>query len=342
MTDPALTEARWAALLECSAEFTCYSAALATWLAAADDDWASLVDPGPWLRITEAQDGLFGFAYFPPGLRTRLGLVRVGADEPGEAIAGVRAELERSARVIIAGDGYHLPWHVAAGRRHVPHWFVLVGDGDAMEFADPFACRNELGVQEAARGTASEESLPELLEGLPGDDPVHRLREALALGDEIPDGGPQRYRWFIHSEVRDSSEPAGYDGPDAVRRLALHFREHGQDPDAYSQADDIWSIGRHRAFHCRQVERLPRSTGQEEVRSWVVEHGTPLARKWSHMGPLMMQAMLALRAGRKASGSVPATLEQLSELERAAAAADPLAAPTYAGAALPSDRDRRQ
>ena len=55
--------------------YTCYSAALATWLASAEDDWASVVNPGLWLRITEAQDGLSGFAYFPPGLRARLGLV---------------------------------------------------------------------------------------------------------------------------------------------------------------------------------------------------------------------------------------------------------------------------
>jgi hypothetical protein len=342
MTGPALTEARWASLLERSDEFTCYSAALATWLAASAEDWGSFVSPGLWLRITEAHDGLFGFAYFPPDLRTRLGLVRVGAADAEAAIAGVRAELERSGRVIIAGDGYRLPWHVAAGRHHVPHWFVLVGNGDGLEFADPFACRNELGVQEAARGPASEEALPELLLALPEDDPVYRLRETLALGDEISGRGPERYRWFVHEDVADSSEPAGYDGPEAVRRLARHFREHGQEPDAYRQADDIWSIGRHRAFHCRQIERLARDTGDEALQSWVVEHGAPLARKWSHTGPLMMQAMLALRAGRQASGSVPTTLEQLAELERAAAAADPSAASDYQRAALPSDRDRRQ
>jgi hypothetical protein len=318
---PSLSDERWASLLTRSNEFTCYSAALATWLASAEDDWGSFVNPGLWLRITEARDHLFGFSYFPTSLRARIGLIRLGADEPAEAIAGVRAEIERSGRVIIAGDGYRLPWHVAAGRRHLPHWFVLVGDGDGLEYADPFACRNELGVQEAARGPASEESLPELLLGLPGDDPVHRLREALALGDEIAELEPQRYRWFVRGEVADSSEPAGYDGPDAVRRLARHFSDRGQDPDAYEQADDIWSIARHRAFLWRHAESRARVRSDDDLADWVDEHAAPLAKRWGHIAPLLMQATLALSAGRSASPSVPETLERLADQEQSASAA---------------------
>ncbi|HEY6396407.1 MAG TPA: hypothetical protein VIX82_03030 [Solirubrobacteraceae bacterium] len=314
-----MNDERWARVLTHSNEFTCYSAALATWLAAADDDWGSVVNPGLWLRITEAQDGLFGFGYFPPALRARLGLLRTGTDDAAEAIAGVRAEIERSGRVIVAGDGYRLPWHVASGRQHVPHWFVLTQSDNGLEFADPFACRNELGVQVAARGAAMEESLPELLMALPAGEPVHRLREMLALGDEIPEPGPERYRWFVGDDVEAPIEPVGYDGPDAVVRLARHFRERGQDPQAYSQADDIWSIARHRAFLWRYAEARAQARGNADLKAWVDEHAAPLAKRWGHVAPLLMQATLALSAGRTASASVPETLERLAEQEQIAA-----------------------
>ena len=60
------------------------------------------------------------------------------------------------------------------------------------------------------------------------------------------------------------------------------------------------------------------------LREWGAEYPEPLARRWGHVAPLLMQAMLALGAGRKASASVPETLEELAEREEAAAAAFPV------------------
>jgi hypothetical protein len=252
-----------------------------------------------------------------------LGLVRVGADGSGaEAVEEVVAELRRSGRVIVAGDGFRLPWHVAHGRRHVPHWFVLAGDPDRLEVLDPFACRNELGVQEAARVPIARESLAELLVGLPGGDPVLELRERLALGDDCgPPGGS--CQWFVHGEVADPRVPVGIEGPDGVLKLAGHFREHGQDPRAYDQADDIWSIGRHRAFLARHAADVAARTANEALAGWVEEHGETLAKRWSHMAPLLMQATLALAGGRSASAGVPDTLEDLAARELAARQAVP-------------------
>jgi hypothetical protein len=321
VTGSFLSTERWERLQSFSNEFTCYSAALATWLAATDDDWATFVDPGLWLRIIEARDGLLGFAYFPPSLRTRLGLVRTGSDSAQDAIDGILAELARSGRVIVAGDGYRLPWHVAAGRRHVPHWFVVGLSSGSPEVADPFACRNELGVQECARRPLAPGSLGELLLALPGEDPVHRLREIYALGDEMIDDGGQRYRWFVRGEVADSREPDGLDGPAGLRRLATHFRDRGQDPGAYGQADDIWSIARHRAFMLRHAEARASTRGDDALASWARDHVAPLVKKWGHIAPLLMQASLTLSAGREASASVPDTLDALAELERSAALA---------------------
>jgi hypothetical protein len=105
---------------------------------------------------------------------------------------------------------------------------------------------------------------------------------------------------------------------DAVRKLASHLREHGQDPEAYAQADDIWSIGRHRGFLRRHLQARADASGDPAIADWVEHHAAPLAKRWSHLAPLMMQATLALAAGRSASSSVPDTLDALAEMEAAA------------------------
>jgi hypothetical protein len=364
----------WEQLTFFSDTYTCYSAAVATWAAWEHVEWQRLVDPGLWLTVGERGDGLFAFAHFRPGLRAMLGLVRTGTGgAAAEAAASVLAEMRRGGRVIVAGDGFHLPWHVAFERRHVPHWYVLVDAPEGPTVLDPFACRNELGLQAASRHVVDEDQLERIITGLPGDHPVFALREALALGDDA--GSPPRlpYQWYMRSEVHDqhpppelapansaiesapadsmaapansiqeqhplpelapansamesapadfTSAPADSTGPDAVLLLAAHFRTRGQEPSAYVQADDIWSIARHRAFMCRAAQQRATVEGDAALTDWVGDHAAPLAKKWGHIAPLLMQASLALGAGRAASASVPDTLEQLAGLERSAAAA---------------------
>jgi len=210
---------------------------------------------------------------------------------------------------------------VAHGRRHVPHWYVLLAAPGGAELLDPFACRNELGLQHAARRPVGEAELATLLEGLPGDDPVLALRESLALGDVAGAPDARRHQWFERGEAAPMPGAAGVEGPEAVLRLAAHFREHGQDPAAYGQSDDIWSIARHRAFLRLHAERTAAAHGDERLAAWVQAHATPLAKRWGHMAPLLMQASLTLASGRAATASVPDALEGLAELERAAAVA---------------------
>ncbi len=319
------TDALWESLSAFSETFTCYSSAVATWVAHDRADWPSAVNPGLALTVLDVGEGLFGFVHFPPRLRAELGLVRVGVDaSPVEVLDGVLAELERSGRVIVAGDGFRLPWHVAYGRRHVPHWYVLGGAPDRLEAIDPFACRNELGVQQAGRTPIARADLAELLVGLPGGDPVLVLRERFALGDdcELPSGSCQ---WFVRGEVTDSHTLAGAERSAGVLVLARHFREHGQDPCAYAQMDDIWSIARHRAFLARHTAAVAARAADKGLATWVQEHGEPLAKRWSHMAPLLMQATLALGSGRPASTSVADTLEDLAARELAVSQAFPSA-----------------
>jgi hypothetical protein len=223
--------------------------------------------------------------------------------------------------VIVAGDGFHFPWHTAYGRVHAPHWIVLLDSGNGLEVADPFACRNELGTQTPTRQPVSD--LGQLLPALPGDDRVHRWREILAFGDETTDALEHRYQWFVAGQVDGWRAPAGADGPAGSRRIAAYFRDHGQAQDAYSQVDDIWSIARHRAFLVRRAAARAEQIGDGELEAWVQEHGRPLAKRWGHIAPLLMQARLSLQAGRAASDSVPSTLEDLAGREEAAAAAFP-------------------
>lgn len=307
----------WESLTALGETFTCYSSAMSTWVAWSEPSWTRSVNPGLWLTLSEAGDGLFGFSHFPPSLRESLGLVRHASDDAEEAVAAILGEVDRSGRAIVAADGFHLPWHVAFGKRHVPHWFVLGALSEGLMVVDPFACRNELGWQSPARQLVEERALPGLIAALPHDDPVFVLREAFAFGDDARPLAPGRFHWFAHADVDGVRAPQGTAGPDAVRRLAKHFRDHNQDPGAYRQVDDLWSIARHRAFLAGWAAKVA------ELRGWVEQHAHPLARRWAHIPPLLMQATLALGAGRTASASVSDTLEELAGREVEAGAALP-------------------
>ncbi len=214
--DDAGADSRWGALCAFSDTYTCYSSAVASWAAGEREEWAAAIDPGLTLRILDAGEGLFGFVHFPSGLRAELGLVRVSCDgPPAEAVVGVLAELQRSGRVIVAGDGFRLPWHVAHGRRHVPHWYLLSGTPARPEVLDPFACRNELGVQQATRVEIVPEQLAQALPALPGGDPVLELRERLALGDDCRERERGACEWFVRGEVADARAPGGRRAPRA-------------------------------------------------------------------------------------------------------------------------------
>jgi hypothetical protein len=314
----------WQRLTSFSDTYTCYSSAVATWIAHGDPEWVRTVNSGLSLTLTDAGDSLFGFVHFPPSLRPSLGLSRRGSDDVEEAVAGILDELDRSGRVIVAGDGFHLPWHVAFERRHVPHWFTLAAAPEGPTVLDPFACRNELGWQHAAVESAPREILGKLVVGLPHDDPVFRLRESLALGDYADPLDGCRFRWVGRDEVGEVRVPEGAVGPDAVLRLARHFRENGQRASAYRQADDLWSVARHRAFLARRAAEVADGRDAADLGEWVNLHAAPLARRWGHMAPLLMQATLALEAGRDASAGVPDTLEELAEREAGAAEAFPV------------------
>lgn len=330
--DEIVEESRWASLTGYSEAYTCYSSALATWTAFERADWPRAVNTGLHLGLVDAGGGLFGFSHFPPRLLAEVGLVRRASDDADEAVAAILDELERSGRVIVAGDGFRLPWHVASGLQHVPHWFVLAGARSAPLVFDPFACRNELGRQEPVRERIAPQALATLALAHPEGDRVVELREAFALGDDARPIEGGRFRWLVRAAAA-ARIADGQVGADAVLRLAQHFREHGSELDAYRQADDIWSVARHRLFLARGAASARES--DEDLHAWADDHAAPLAKRWSHIAPLLMQARLALGAGREPRSSVADTLEELAGLEASAAGAFPVA--RASGRAAPED-----
>jgi hypothetical protein len=313
-------EGQWKDLLALSDVYTCYSSALATWASSERETWADALDCGLYLAVSDEGDGLYAFSHFVPGLAGRLGIVREQSDDEGAAAVAVLREVEQHGRAIVSGDGYHLPWHVAFGRRHVPHWFVVAGDADELVVVDPFTCRNDLGFQEPTLRRVVADEVGPWLAAVPSDDPVHALREACALGRDERGLASGRFRWLGVGAPAAGEALAGWStGPEAIRLLSLHFRTRADDQTAYRQADDLWSVARHRAFVAR------RAAGHHgaEVRAWAEAHAAPVALRWSHVAPLHMQAALAVEAGRAPTGRLPETLADLAELEAAAAAAFP-------------------
>lgn len=297
---------------------TCYSSAFAVWAAFGQAPWRKAVNSGLHLAVVET-DGLhFGFSHFPAELGRTLGLARCSSDDPTAAVASILDELAASDRVVVAADGFNLPWHVAHHRRHLPHWFVIARrDGD-VAVVDPFTCRNDLGLQRPFFEKIDEGDLASLVAAVPLSDPVVALRETFALGVDDRPLAPAAFRWLRHTDVPKATPPQAIEGAAAIRVLADHFRRYAARLDAYRQADDLWSIARHRAFlsHCS-------AQAGGELRRWNEEYGDPLARRWGHVAPLLMQAVLALEGGRTPTTSLPDTLDELAGREERAAAALP-------------------
>ena len=283
------------------------------WTAFGFPNWAAAVDGGLHFALVEADELHFGFSHFPRNTFTHTGTYPPGGrrSRGGHRRHPPRARADRPS--IVAADGFNLPWHIAHGRRHVPHWFVIAHREGDLAVIDPFTCRSDLGLQRAWFESLDTVELTRLAAAVPLDDRVVALREAFAFGSDAPLTSAA-FRWVVH-EVAEPAVVEGFNGPAAVRRLAEHFRVHALRPEAYRQADDLWSIARHRAFFARHA------AADDELEQWAEAHLAPLARRWNHVAPLIMQATLALKGGRTPTASLPDALDELAEREERAAAA---------------------
>lgn len=285
-------------LLEWSERFTCYTSALSVWLAHRQREWwRPLLSSGPYLGVCRA-GALWQFHHSPEPWAPAFGLVARGCDDPDEARAAVDA-VRTVWPVIVAGDVYHLPWQQGHHRWHAPHWFVLPTlDGVRRELVDPLSLTTKRGRQDPFQGPIPAAPFAEWAQALPGGNAVHDLRELSVLGSE-PSYLGFRYRWLepVTSEHEPVRGPAGsggrLEGPDACHALADHFTDHGDNPAAYVQVEDMWQAVRQREFVVAAAEADPDLLAPSALSHWRAG-----LEQWRRIPGLLLHARLSADAQR--------------------------------------------
>ncbi len=310
---------------------SCYGAALAAYLDATGHDWLSVLGRSCPLQVRAEGRCAFAFRYRPAGLRAAEGplpLASRRAVEPGTALAGISAELSARGAVIVTGDTFNLPWLNACGSRHAPHWFVVDGRRDGRwHVRDEFRGTDDLGTQLPWRGRANDADLAAWCRGVPEPTPLFQLQERHAFGDEGEEGEENPLqgglRWFAVRDPVSSAPPLGgasaggwLSRADAVTALADHFEEHGDEIDAYCQADEIWAVARQRALFHEHLRQNPRSRAVADRRALARLPG--LVAAWASLPMQLRYARLSLaRTSKPRSRPLALSLRRLAELENA-------------------------
>ena len=293
-----------------SEKLTCYTAALGEWLARERGAWwRPLVAGGPILSI-RPHGGYLRFHHNPASPAATLGLELRTASSWPEAEAGIEAELERAGRVVVAADGWALPWHPAYGRRHLSHWLLAERRSGVLELHDPLELLSEHGNQKATRvvvrGGAESVFRAELDLTTP-----ERLREAAALGCDDP-GDAASYRWLVADADPGPPAAAPDETPAAIASLADYFERHAGRPHAYEHLLDVWQAARQRALVVAALEaeagRRPRRAKLPDVGRW-----RAVAAEWAELLPFVMYAGM-LAAGGTTGASAKAIVERLRKL----------------------------
>jgi hypothetical protein len=292
---------------------TCYTSALGVYLAADDNRWWRLLaGGGPYLSVSRGPAGLLQFQHHPSPPALLLGLRARGADDWGAAWAGISDELDAVGRVIVAADGWHVPWLTAHGRKHGPHWFVLARHDGGYVVDDPLDHVDDRGRQFPVRVHLDEADLRRCCRALADPPPHLVLREEATLGSSASAFG-SAYRWLVAGErVLGKPEAPARHG---ALELADWFERGAAGLDSYRQADDIWQALRQRELLVRVLEiegRLGELVGLPPPEPW--QRVTEL---WRRLPPLLVHAQLLARTGAR-----PDTAKALVDTLRAIAEAE--------------------
>ncbi|WP_213451335.1 hypothetical protein [Rhizomonospora bruguierae] len=274
-----------------SRTFSCYTAALAAWLAVRQERWwRPLLVGTPTLAIRPVPGGLVRFEHHPrPPLET-LGLTVRYTDDWSAARAGYRNELAARGAVVICGDTYRLPWQRGYQRWHSPHWFTLLRHEDGWTVDDPIWMHTEAGPQAPHRAPVAVDELARWGIGPAEYQPAQRLRELSIVGSEPPGIG-RRYRWLVAGEAAPvpDPEPCALTGRAAVRALADMCRHSGPEVLVAQQADDLWQALRQRELLLAAGEVDPDLVPPAIRKHW--QAAIPL---WRRIPPVLMDARLCM------------------------------------------------
>lgn len=316
---------------------SCFGAAMAVYLERTGRDWLPVIGSSAELSLKPLGGGRYVFRHLPAGLRAdgaALDLVRAGADDPAAAVAGIEAELRARGAVIVCADAFGLPWTPAHGRRHGTHWIVVDA---AWHVTDVFEATAEAGQDRPWSGWTDRDTLAGWARATPRLDPVARLQERHAFGDDGDESGSRdqtqdenragdrdhgargmenaTFQWFRRRRPEEPApRPCGagwLSGAAALGELAAHFEAHGARPEAYCQAEELWMAARQHQLHLRFAEK----SGLSADRLRAVEETAEL---W---GPVPMVAFYARRSadrpGGAKTGPLVAVLRQLADLSEA-------------------------
>lgn len=296
---------------------SCYTAAFHEYLSA-EWDANSVLARSIRLAVNDPARPLEGpvpFSHHEPALdRLPDDSVLVYRSDPTVigALGCIRDQVEQHGRAIVVVDSGRLPWSVARGDVHRPHWVVVDGlQGSRWHVRDPFAAPlPDHGHQLPFTGWVEGDDLATMIESPRPSDSSTALRNDLAMGREIsaPLGAPtwlERHRPPRHNSIEPLSHEWVVGTQASLTVLADRFRD--DNPRPFLQAEDLWAVAGHHIFALRwQLERERNIPEADDPRRVALD-------RWITLPRTMRVALESHARGRPRLGLVRESLLRLAE-----------------------------
>ncbi len=332
---------------------SCYTASIAAYLERNQIDYELVLGTQLFLAVNveQAAPPRFSFVHYHTPLlgdtaTHSLHIAREAAAEPEEAARRICAEWRRSGAVIVVGDAMNLPWLVTCGRKHAPHWFLIVNideQAGQMQIVDQFEFTDAGGVQQPFVGNVELSLLPTLCRTNPVPKHVFEARDRWAFG--VCDTGTTsvEHQWFEQQalpSMQPVDEPLLWDllratwlyntgqrrrddlpiaewscGVAAIRLLAEQIERALDDPALYEISDDLWVAARNRQMFTHVLRRLARQLNAEELEALAVWGEAELVPQWHAVPRVMHYNLGSLQRGRRPTGLLVQTLHTVADLE---------------------------
>lgn len=230
-----------------------------------------------------------------------------------DARDALRDELLGSGHVIAVAHSALLPWAPAAPEGSgAPHWIRLLDareDGWLVE--DRFDALLPHGAQQPFRGRLDEEQVRRLLTPVAPKRPEVRLRDRMALGQEVPVPEDGDYSWLAFMPSPDPDQGAGRTAVDEVwieepaEVCAVLAQRLAADPALLeAHLEDLWAASRHQRFRL-QSPAVRAALGEEAAEQ--------AAASWDELPVALRFAAQSARRGRARPGVVQQVFTRLAD-----------------------------